>query len=97
MSLPVTRLGVDRCGGECGNSPNTAATASPNVYANGIEVVRKTDTYNAHPVVDPHAGRTVTGGSATVFANGLNLARISDAISCTAKIAEGSPNVFAGG
>jgi uncharacterized Zn-binding protein involved in type VI secretion len=39
---------------------------------------------------------SITGGSATVFVNGVSIARVGDAIDASA-ITGGSPDVFAGG
>lgn len=92
----VARNTVDKCNGLCGNSPELPSTFSPNVYVNGKQVIRQTDLYSPHSVVVSHTGRSVLTGSSTVFANGLQLARKNDPISCGAKIATGSPTVFAG-
>ena len=83
----------------CGD---TLASASPNVYANGIPVSRLTDSTTGDPC---GAGPTVVAnGSGTVFVNGLPLARVGDALkphSCPSSsphggsISAGSPNVTA--
>lgn len=96
MTQPCIRLGVDACSGACGNVPNVPITASPNVYTNSIPQVRNTDVYAAHPLFVPHGGRAVSGGSLTVFVNGLRICRNTDAISCGSTAANGSPDVFAG-
>ena len=76
---------------------------STTVFANNLGVNRKTDGWNAHGSApaftgDPHPGittHTTDGGSSTVFADGLAVARIGDPVEGD-KIAGGSPNVFAG-
>ena len=85
----------------CGD---TVASASANVYANGIPVARLTDGTTGDPC---GAGPTkVAAGSGTVTANGLPLARVGDALtphSCPSSsphggsISAGSPNVTADG
>ena len=76
------------------------AEGSPDVFINGIAVSRQGDNNNSHQLPGspcPSHVAPITVGSTTVFANGKGVGRIGDAItSCTA-VAEGSPNVFAGG
>jgi len=72
---------------------------SPNVFVNGKPVHRLGDAWAEHgacPVHSPHDG-VASSGSATVFVNGKAICRIGDSISCGDTMAEGSPNVFAGG
>jgi len=91
----VTRIGdadVPHCSGM------TRAEGSPDVFCNGIAISRQGDLNTGHlkppvPCVG-HAAAIVTG-STTVFVNGVGCGRVGDA-TCTA-VAEGSPNVFAGG
>lgn len=96
MSNKVCRLGVDKGDGSCGNVPNVAKTSSSTVYVNGIKVVRQTDVFEDHVATVPHTGRKVVSGSSTVYVEGLQIARVADPISCGAKIAEGSGNVYSG-
>ena len=84
----------------CGD---TVASASGDVFANGIPVARLTDATTGDPC---GAGpTTVAAGSSTVTVNGLPMARVGDALvphSCPSSsphggsITAGSPNVEAG-
>ena len=71
------------------------ATASPDVFTNGRGAARTTasgvacDKHNPLPLV--------AEGSGSVFINGLPAARKGDAITCGAKVDDGSANVFIGG
>ena len=93
----VTRLG-DLCTGHGAFPPRPSTSASPNVFVNGIAVHRKGDSWAAHcdPAPSCHASE-LADGSATVFANGLPIGRIGDPVACGSNVAQGSPNVFAGG
>lgn len=79
--------------------PTPAATGSPDVYVNGIPAVRLGDTWVVHGACQdhtPHSGNS-SSGSSSVFTDGKPLCRIGDAISCGDTMAQGSPDVFAGG
>lgn len=93
--MPAVAFSTSVCDGSCGNPPSVAASWSSDVIANNKGVVRLGDGFTVHPN-GVHPGRVVAMGSATVFANSRNLARISDPISCGANIATGSSNVFSG-
>ena len=99
MGQPVTRKG-DKSTGHGPYKPRASTSGSPNVFVNGIAVVRETDTWAPHtpPPNDVHAGEThtTTSGSGTVKVNGLQLARIGDPVEGDT-IGAGSSNVFAGG
>lgn len=73
---------------------------SPDVYANGIFVSRQGDNNTSHKFPpDPCDNHTapIAIGSTTVFCNGVGIGRVGDAISGCTSVAEGSPDVFAGG
>lgn len=73
---------------------------SPNVYVNGIPVSRQGDNNTGHllpPAPCPGHAAPITIGSTTVFINGKGCGRIGDAITGCTSVAEGSPDVFAGG
>ena len=73
---------------------------SQNVYVNGIPVSRQGDNNTVHllpGVPCPSHVAPITIGSTTVFINGKGCGRIGDAITGCTSVAEGSPNVFAGG
>ena len=91
----VTRIGDDDVA-HC--SPMVRAVGSGNVYVNNIPVSRQTDVNTAHagPACATHKA-PITTGSTTVFVNNLGCGRIGDAITACTKVAEGSPDVFAGG
>jgi uncharacterized Zn-binding protein involved in type VI secretion len=94
----VSRLGDLSTADPCGAPARGNDVASSNVFVNGIAVHRQTDGWIDHacPLSAPHDA-TTTGGSGTVFVNGLPITRIGDTISCGSTIAAGSSNVFAGG
>lgn len=94
--MPAVCRQTDNSSGACGHPPSPPAEWSPNVFANGLHVVRLGDVYSTHPD-GFHPGRTVSGASSTVFANGRPLARLNDSISCGDTIGQGSPTVSAGG
>ena len=76
------------------------AAGSPDVFVNGIAWSRQGDNNVVHllPGVPcpPHAA-PISSGSSTVFVNGKGAGRIGDAIAGCTAVAQGSPNVFAGG
>jgi uncharacterized Zn-binding protein involved in type VI secretion len=93
----VTRVGdadVPHC------SEMVRAQGSGNVFVNNIPASRQSDVNTIHklpgsPCPSHNAGITI--GSTTVFINNLGCGRVGDAISDCTSVAEGSPNVFAGG
>lgn len=89
-------LGLGEAIGSMFSSPAGAiSTASPNVFTNGRGAAYATlstvacDKHNPLPLI--------AEGSGTVFINGMPAARKQDAITCGAKIDDGSNNVFIGG
>lgn len=74
------------------------AEASPNVFVNKIRWSRQTDRNTPHdgPLCEVHRA-PITKGSSSVFVNGLGAGRIGDEITACTLVAEGSPDVFAGG
>lgn len=91
----VVRKG-DRSAGHNTFPPTPAVGGSPNVFVNGLPVVREGDPWQTHcnPAPACHSGVS-SSGSSSVFVNGLPLCRVGDAISCGDTMANGSPNVFA--
>lgn len=76
------------------------AQGSPNVFVNNIGVSRQTDKNTPHKLPGtpcPIHTAPIAIGSTTVFINGLGCGRIGDALTSCTQVAEGSPNVFAGG
>ena len=73
---------------------------SPNVFCNGIQISRQGDVNTRHLLPGapcPVHAAPIAVGSTTVFVNNRGAGRIGDAISGCTSVAEGSPNVFAGG
>ena len=95
MGEAVTRLG-DNCTGHDCHSPRPTASASEDVYIEGIEVVRQTDAYESHSCgPSSHAGVQAVGSS-TVFVNGLAICRVGDAVSCGSVATATQETVYAG-
>lgn len=92
----VTRLGDDCTGHGCW-PPRGNDQASPNVFVNNIAVHRQSDHWPTHCCGPACHDSTLSKGSATVFVNNLQCARIGDPVACGSAIAKGSANVFAGG
>jgi len=93
----VTRVG-DRDLPHC--SGMTRAEGSPNVTVNGRAVSRQGDRNTQHLLPgDPCPGHAapIAVGLRTVTVNGRPIGRVGDAISGCTRVAEGSPNVTAGG
>lgn len=74
------------------------ASASTDVYINGLGASRVGDSYNAHGCDDhpSHVG-TLSSGSSTVYINGLAAGRVGDSVSCGGTAADGSSDVYIGG
>jgi len=93
----VTRIGdldVTHC------STPARAVGSPNVFVNSIPWSRQSDINTLHLLPGapcPVHTAPITTGSTTVFVNSLGGGRIGDAITACTQVAQGSPNVFAGG
>lgn len=90
----VARLG-DYCTGHGCWPPRPGASASPDVFVNGIPAHRVGDGWMVHCCKTCHPG-TVASGSGSVFINGRPAARIGDSISCGSLIAQGSSDVDIG-
>jgi len=95
---PAARIGdadVVHCSGPF------RAVGSPNVFVNGRPWSRQTDINTVHllpcgPGCCPHTA-PIAVGSITVRINGLGAGRITDVIAGCTRVAQGSPNVWAGG
>lgn len=96
----ATRIGdldVPHCSGM------VRAQGSPNVFVNGRAWSRQGDKNTVHlrpvpgnPPCLPHSA-PIEIGSTKVFVNNMGAGRIGDAITGCTAVAQGSPNVFAGG
>lgn len=92
----ITRNGVDPSAGHGYPPRPTDYAGQGSVYVNGILSTVVGAHYPTHCLEDCHDG-IASAGSSSVFAGGINIHRIGDAISCGDVSASGSPNVFAGG
>lgn len=96
----IVRLGDIGSGHACHFPPTCATSASPDVFVNGLPVVRVGDSYGAHGCVGclaPDHSRYQLMGSPTFFVNGRAVARIGDAISCGGVAVTGSSDVLLDG
>lgn len=97
---PVCRIGdMDLI--HCGPDTPFRAQGSPNVFINGLPVSRQGDYNTVHlkPCGDkccPHSA-PISVGSTKVFVNGRGIGRLGDSVAGCTTVAQGSPNVFAGG
>jgi len=91
----VVRKG-DNCSGHATFPPRAATSWSPDVFVNGLNVIRFGDSWAVHCCGIPcHGGSSA--GSGSVYVNG-NVIQISgDPISCGSTHATCSSNVFAKG
>lgn len=92
----VSRLG-DTCTGHGCFPPRASTGGSGNVFVNGIAAHRQSDGWATHCCGPSCHASSLAAGSASVYANGLQLARIGDAVACGSAVAAGSGTVFAGG
>lgn len=92
----VFRVGTDYSVGHC-YSPRQCLNGSPDVFADGKTIVRKTDDYGqTHSCGDnTHSMSKAFTGSSTVLINGLGVHRTGDLVSCGDTAGAGSPTVFA--
>lgn len=93
----ATRIG-DRDVTHC--SGMVRAQGSPNVFVNNIPWSRQGDVNTVHLLPGspcPSHAAPITRGSTTVYVNNRGAGRIGDAITACTSVAQGSPNVFAGG
>ena len=94
---PATRIGdvdIIHC------SVPARMVGSPNVKVNGIPWSRQGDINIPHLLPGspcPSHSAPIASGSSTVFVNGRGAGRIGDAITACTSVAQGSPNVSAGG
>ena len=76
------------------------AEGSDDVFVNGIPWSRMGDVNTPHLLPGdpcPTHSAPIAVGSRSVFVNGRGAGRIGDSIAGCTAVAEGSPNVFAGG
>lgn len=94
--MPANHRHHDLCTGHGCWPPRPNATASPDVFVNARAQHRLGDQWQSHCCVGCHGGYLVSG-SKTVFANGLEKARIGDPVSCGSRCRDGSPDTYTGG
>lgn len=97
--MPAVHLRGQSCTGHQCYPPRQNVQGSPNVYCNGIPVHRQSDLWAVHCCGSPpncHSGALVKG-SATVYANSLQMARVGDPVSCGSTAMQGSGTVYCGG
>ncbi|MCA3195217.1 PAAR domain-containing protein [Cupriavidus sp.] len=92
----ATRLG-DRCTGHGCWPPRPSTAASATVFINGMGAHRQGDSWATHCCGLACHASTLAQGSGSVFVEGRGLGRIGDPVACGSRVAQGSPNVFAGG
>lgn len=94
----VARLG-DNCTGHGCWPARPSVAGSGNVSINGIKALRVGDDYASHtcPTIPQTHDGSQAVGSSSVTVNKKSLARIGDGVSCGGSLAQGSPNVTAGG
>lgn len=94
-----------------GCTQDHAVQGSPDSFANGLGVHRKTDMWSIHCCADNNCyDAYLSAGAATTFVNGLNVGRRGDPItrnhkisgprpfqSAFATVGTGSPDTFVGG
>lgn len=95
--MPAVSRKGDVCSGHSCFPPRPSTEGSSDVFVNGIGVHRQGDGWAVHTCGDNTHDGTLASGSSTVFANGLQIGRIADPISCGSVVAQGSEDVFAGG
>ena len=108
MARSVAVTGAACTTGHDCDTVTTVLGGSPNVKIGNIGVLTVGDPLSPHTIGNPafppipppcidHPGQVVNTGSATVFANGIPIARVGDLVDIGGSITAGIPNVFAGG
>lgn len=96
--MPSISVKVDLCSGHDACSPRPFESFSPNVFAEGFEVARETDSFQSHGCSQhvPH-GAIVSRGYPTIKVNGLSVAYIGASVTCpSATVGTGRPSVLLG-
>ena len=106
MARSVAVTGAACTTGHGCDAVTTVLGGSPNVIVGNLGVLRQGDPLAVHtinqtpPLLPPcidHPGQVVNTGSATVFVNGIPIARVGDLVDIGGSITVGIPNVLAGG
>ncbi len=93
--MPDISTKVDLCRGHDSCPPRAFATFSPNVFAEGFEVVREHDRLQDHgcPNHPPH-GAVIHRGFPTVKVNGQPIGYVGAGVSCpSGEVSTGRPSV----
>jgi uncharacterized Zn-binding protein involved in type VI secretion len=96
--MPLVSTKVDVCQGHDACPPRAFAEYSPDVHAEGFEVVRETDELKQHgcPQHTPH-GAQITRGWPTVKVNDLPIGHVDARVSCASQVVDtGRPSVKVG-
>jgi len=93
-------MGIDMCSGHPAGPtyfpPRPAVMGSPDVFVDGLPLVRVGDPWAMHTnIISVHPGAGIVG-SQTVFCNGLPVMRSTDPINCGSIAVMGSPTTFCG-
>ena len=105
MARSVAVTGAACTTGHGCDAVTTVLGGSPNVIVGNLGVLRQGDPLAAHTInntipIPPcinHPGQVVNTGSATVFVNGIPIARVGDLVDIGGSITAGIPTVVAGG
>ena len=95
----VARTNIDGTTGHgCFQPRSSTPNGSSDVFVNGQGAIRSTDAWPVHtcPAIPASHAGAQSSGSATVFVNGLALARIGDSIDCGDTVSAGSSDVISG-
>ena len=80
------------CSGHGTYPPRPPTSWSPDVFANGLNIIRYGDSWASHCCPGCHGGTSIGGG--TIFVNGKVAQQTGDPISCGSVYAQHSPNVY---
>lgn len=90
----AARYPIDICSGHDGYPPRNNTGGSADIMINGYGAHRQDDSWEIHCLgINCHAA-TLISGSPTVLANGKQIGRIGDPLSCGSTIATGSSDVI---
>jgi uncharacterized Zn-binding protein involved in type VI secretion len=81
--------------GDTNEARGAIVAGARTVFANGILVGQLGSRISPHaPWKGPHSSAVVSQGSPTVYADGIQVARVTSSNSCGHHMAQGSPDVF---
>jgi uncharacterized Zn-binding protein involved in type VI secretion len=96
--MPRVSTKVDVCKGHDACPRRAFRSFSPNVFVEGIAMVREGDSLKPHGCDDhtPHSAK-ITRGWGTVTANGRRVGYVGASVSCaSSQVATGRPSVWVG-